>query len=152
MGILASIATLGLKDLVLGILDRIKLPPEKKAEIEKAMAEHAFELQKMEMELASKQADQVAKEIEAASANIRAEATSGDEYTRRARPTFMYLIYLILAFNYIALPLVQLFRGQALAPIDLPSDMYWLFAAGYLGYAGFRSLDKGGFKWNRNNK
>jgi len=134
---------LGIKDIVLGVMDRIKLSPEKKAEIEIAMAQNAHEIAKMEIEIESKV-------LETAAKNIQAEASSDDRFVSRARPTFLYIIYCVLCFNYIALPIIQLFKGMPnLVPIELPEDLYWLFGAGYLGYTGFRSLDKGGFKWNR---
>ena len=145
----SAISGTGLKDLVLGVLDRIKLSPEKKAEIQAQLDKNQFELSKMEHEIAVKQQEYMAKEIDAASANIRAEAGSGDKYSARSRPTFMYVIYLVIIWNFLVLPIIQMANGLTVAPIDLPGDMYWLFGAGYLGYAGFRSLDKSGFQWNK---
>ena len=148
MGFLTEV--FGLKDLVLGVLDRVKLNPEKKAEIQALMEQNAHEVLKWEAELRQKELDLLGKEVEAASANIRAELQSGDRYTSRSRPTFLYMMYLVLAFNFIVLPLVQMIRGATtLVPLDLPGDLYWLFGAGYLGYATSRTLDKSGFKWNR---
>jgi hypothetical protein len=145
----SAVGGTGLKDLVLGVLDRIKLSPEKKAEIQAQLDQNSFELSKMQHELEMKQQDYMAKEIETASANIKAEAESGDKFTSRSRPMFMYLIYVILGWNFIVLPIIQMFKGVPTQPIALPDDMYWLFGAGYLGYTGFRSLDKTGFKWNK---
>jgi hypothetical protein len=132
---ISSVLSLGIKDLVVTVLDRIKLPPEKKAEIELAMAQNAHELARLELELAKTEAA-------SASENIRAEVLSGDAYTRRARPTFLYIVYIILVWNYILLPLIQYADGQAPAPIALPESLFWLFGAGYLGYVGARSFDK----------
>jgi len=133
---ISSIATGGLKDLVLGVLDRIKLAPEEKAKIELQMAQNAFELQKMEAEFQQKLLDTQTKEIEVASANIRAEASSGDKYTSRARPSFMYMCIFILGWNYIAVPLF----GRL--PLDLPEALFWLFGSCVLGYTGARSWEK----------
>ncbi len=133
---IASIATGGLKDLVLGVLDRVKLNPEEKARVEAQLDQNEFELQKMEMELKSKEQDYVAKEVEAASANIRAEAQSGDRYTSRARPTFLYLVNAILAWNYIIVPLFHH------TPLDLPEPLFWLFGSVVLGYTGARTWEK----------
>lgn len=149
IGAIGSIASGGVKDLVLGVLDRIKLNPEEKAKIQAQMEQNAFELEKLEAEIRAKQQDYMAKEIEIASANIKAEMQTGDKLVARARPLFLYVVYVILVWNFIVLPIVQMLQGTTLRPIDLPDDMYWLFGCGYLGYAGFRSLDKGGFKWNR---
>jgi hypothetical protein len=65
--------------------------------------------------------------IEAASANIRAEAQSGNKWTSRARPTFLYLFYVILAFNFIFVPIEQMIKGISLAhlhSIEFP-DILW---------------------------
>jgi hypothetical protein len=126
----------GVKDLVLGVLDRIKIPPEEKAKIELAMAQNAFELQKLETEYQAKLLEAQSKEVEIASANIRAEATNGDKYTSRARPTFMYLCCLILGWNYIIVPLFHH------PPLDFPEPMVWLFGSAILGYTGARSWEK----------
>lgn len=148
----SAVSGSGLKDLVLGVLDRIKLSPEKKAEIEAQLNQNQFEVAKMEHEIAIKQQEYMAKEIETSSANIMAEAESKDKYTARARPTFMYIIYLVIVWNFLVLPIIQMSKGLTIMPIELPGDMYWLFGAGYLGYTGFRSLDKSGFKWNKGAK
>lgn len=151
-GIISAIGSFaggGIKDLVLGVMDRIKLNPEERAKIQAQMDQNAFELQKMEMELKKQQQDYMTEEIKAASANIQAEANTGDPQVRRARPYFLYVMYIILLWNFVLLPFIQMAFKMTLAPINLPSDLYWLFGCGYLGYAGFRSLDKGGFQWNR---
>jgi hypothetical protein len=57
--------------------------------------------------------DAESKAIEAASANIRVEAQSGDKWTSRARPTFLYLFYVILAFNFILVPIGQMIKGMS---------------------------------------
>jgi hypothetical protein len=140
----------GIKDLVLGILDRIKVSPTEKAKIQEALDQNAFELQKMQLEMEQHLADLQAKETEAASANIQAEAKSGDKFVSRSRPTFLYIMYAVITFNFIILPVIEMIRGATtLVPLNIPSEAYWLFGSGYLGYAGFRSLDKSGFQWNK---
>lgn len=136
LGAIGSFATGGIKDLVLGVLDRIKLAPEKKAEIELAMANHAFEIQKLEMELQAKEQERIGKEIEAASANIRAEASSGDKFTSRARPMFIYLMIFVLGWNYVIVPLFHH------SPLEFPEPLFWLFGSVMLGYTGARTWEK----------
>jgi hypothetical protein len=75
---------------------------------------------------------------------IKESLKSEDAYVRRARPTFMYLFYAIILFNFAifpilaaAIPAVELFVYPA-----LPSELYWLFGSAFLGYTGFRSYDK----------
>lgn len=122
--------------LVLGVLDRIKLAPEKKAEIEMALQQNAHELRKMELELKKAEQDAISREIEAASANIRAEAQSGDKYTSRARPSFIYMMLGIMTCNYIIFPVIS-------RPIiEFPEPLFWLFGSVMLGYTGARSWEK----------
>jgi hypothetical protein len=73
---------------------------------------------------------------------IMAEAQSTDKVVARARPLFLYIMYAILVFNYVGLPLLQFAFGRVLEPIILPEGAWYLFGAGYLGYTGFRSADK----------
>jgi len=82
---------------------------------------------------------------------IVAEAQSKDPWTSRARPSFLYIIYIVI--------LMCVFGGiigiwwpdhvtQAAMNINdllaaIPESLWALFGAGYLGYTGARSYDKG---------
>jgi len=48
-------------------------------------------------------------ELQAKERIIVAEMASGDNYTKRARPTVVYFGLLIIGFNYALVPLVSLF-------------------------------------------
>lgn len=76
---------------------------------------------------------------------IMAEASHDDKYVARARPTFLYIGYLVLVFNFILLPLLLFFTKQPMQPINLPEGFWYLFGTGYLGYTGARSADKNGW-------
>ena len=91
------------------------------------------------------------KEMEVKMSAIVMEAQSTDPWTSRARPSFLYVVYIIILS---AIPMGVLFAfspetannitvgfQQWLAAI--PEDMWTLFGVGYLGYAGARSYDKG---------
>jgi hypothetical protein len=96
-----------------------------------------------------------AQELEAASAQaqmaiVLAESQSQDKWTSRGRPMFLYVMYIMLLFG-IPMGLVAAFwPDKALAIAAgyqawlkaIPSDLYALFGAGYLGYGVFRSVDK----------
>lgn len=73
---------------------------------------------------------------------ITAELQSQDPYVRRARPTFNYLFYVILTFNYIFIPIYQLITGLKIEPIVLPTELWAVFGVGFVGYSYFRSADK----------
>jgi hypothetical protein len=81
---------------------------------------------------------------------IVAEANSADPWTSRARPSFLYVMYLLLLW---ALPmgLIAAFRPEAARDIaqgmnayltGLPEPLYALFGTGYLGYTAARQWGK----------
>jgi len=81
---------------------------------------------------------------------IMAEAQSADPWTSRARPSFLYIVYV---FILAALPMGVLYAFLPEIASDVadgvkswlnafPDQLYWLFGAGYLGYTGARSFDK----------
>ena len=81
---------------------------------------------------------------------IMAEAQSKDPWTSRARPAFLYVVYLLIltsipmalvhAFNpELAQRLIEGFNGWLTA---IPEPIITLFGVGYLGYTGARSYDK----------
>ena len=142
MSILGTLLGGGVGKLVKDIVGTFKLSPEAKLEFEREISarEHELALKDKELEMLLLAAQ--TKEIETASANIRAEAQTGDAYTSRARPTFLYLVYVILGWNYIILPVIQMAASQPIQPILFPEELIWLFGSGYLGYTGARSWDK----------
>ncbi|HEV2194196.1 MAG TPA: 3TM-type holin [Candidatus Acidoferrum sp.] len=126
-------------DLFSKIVGTFKLSPEKAAELEAAKEAHAADLQKMQLDMEARTQEAVTREVEAASATIRAEATNGDKYTSRARPTFLYVCNLILLVNFLAVPLFGIHGGK---PVDFPEPLFWLFGSVMLGYVGARSWEK----------
>ncbi|MBI4178362.1 hypothetical protein HY522_02920 [bacterium] len=68
--------------------------------------------------------------------NIRAETMSGDKFTSRARPLFLYICNFILLWNYVVVPLL----GRT--PIEFPEPMCRLFGSVMLGYVGARTWEK----------
>lgn len=89
-------------------------------------------------------------ELEISVATILAEARSQDPWTSRARPTFLYVMYAVIALAFLAGVLgvwwpAQVSRAAAnIAQMltAIPDNLWWLFGAGYLGYTGARSFDK----------
>lgn len=108
------------------------------------------EAEKVKLQLFQAQQAGEFKELEERMSAIKAEASSADPWTSRARPTFMYVVYvLILA----AIPFSVLFAfspGIATAVVlgfkswlaAIPDSMLTLFGVGYVGYAGARSYEK----------
>lgn len=136
MPILDQLFAGGIGQAFKDIVGTFKLSPEDKAKFQAAIDENAKEIALAQIDLQAKAQDELAREIEAASANIRAEAASGDKYTSRARPSFVYVMLGLLAANYIAFPLLG---KTALA---YPDALFWLFGSCMLGYTGARSWEK----------
>lgn len=108
---------------------------------ERAKAQAMLEQQQIDGEL---------KELELQMSAIVMEAQSADKFTSRARPGFLYVVYIyILA----AIPfgfLFALMPDFAAASIEgvqsfltaIPEEMWGLFGVGYLGYTGARTWEK----------
>lgn len=123
-------------DEAVGDVKAGKLPPEAQVELKK------LDVDELRI-LASDQAD--------ARSTIRAESQSQDPFVRRARPTFLYLMYVILGVNYVLVPLINLIFEASHSPVSFPAELYWLFGSSYLGYGYLRTSDKKGsfnpLKW-----
>jgi len=128
-------------DVFAKIVGTFKLSPEQKAAIDAAKEANAEKLAELDRQLQQKAMEIQQAEIEAASANIRAEESSGDKYTSRARPSFIYLMLIIFFCNYVAFPLI----GKS--PIAFPDALFWLFGSCMLGYTAARTWEK--FKPNQ---
>lgn len=81
---------------------------------------------------------------------ILAEAQSPDPWTSRARPSFMYVIYLLLLFG-LPMGFISAYDPTIASNISIgfkqwltaiPSDLYALFGVGYVGYTGARTWEK----------
>jgi Holin of 3TMs, for gene-transfer release len=121
-------------DSVTGLVSEFHMSPEDKAKFAQAAADAAAKAQQASV-------DYDAKLNDIAGQNIRADSTSGDKYTERARPSFMYLVMAVLAFNYIGLPCAQVF-GSHVEPIALPADLLALFGVCVTGYSFMRTAEK----------
>ena len=84
--------------------------------------------------------DQALAEIQ--SWNITAETTSGDPYVRRARPTFLYVMILGVAFSIIIFPILNLIAHKGLVMVPIPDAYLQLFGVSFLGYTGARTWEK----------
>ena len=102
------------------------------------------------LELLQLEGTQELKKLEAQLSAIVAEANSSDPWTSRARPSFLYVMYvLILA----AIPMgvisaawpetaQNIARGMNTYLGGLPEPLYVLFGTGYLGYTAARQWGK----------
>ena len=81
---------------------------------------------------------------------VLAEAQSADPWTSRARPSFLYVIYIMLLWS-IPMGLIAAVAPDKAANIalgmsaylnGLPEPLYALFGTGYLGYTAARQWGK----------
>ena len=88
--------------------------------------------------------------IEARLAAIVAEANSKDPWTSRARPSFLYVMY-VLILTALPMGLLSAFSPATAKDIasgmnaylgGLPEPLYALFGTGYLGYTAARQWGK----------
>lgn len=105
---------------------------------------------KAKLELLRLEGSHELKAIEARLAAIVAEANSHDPWTSRARPSFLYVMYILLLA---ALPMGILAAFSPATAKDiaagmnaylggLPEPLYALFGTGYLGYTAARQWGK----------
>jgi hypothetical protein len=81
---------------------------------------------------------------------ILAEAKSADPWTSRARPSFLYVMYIMILFSF-PMGILSIFSPESASQIAvgmkawlgaIPDALWGMFGAGYLGYVGSRSYDK----------
>ncbi len=81
---------------------------------------------------------------------ILAEAKSADPWTSRARPSFLYVMYMMILFS---IPMgilsafkpdmaIQIATGMKAWLAAIPDSLWGVFGAGYLGYVGAREFGK----------
>ncbi|MCE5335240.1 MAG: holin family protein [Desulfobacteraceae bacterium] len=134
MGILSAV------EVALGIggklIDRLFPDPEQKA--------------KAQLELMKLTQDGELKELELSMSAIVAEAKSSDPWTSRARPTFLYVVYLMILA---AIPMgvlsafkpdlaIAVAKGMQAWLSSIPDGLWATFGIGYSGYSIARSWDK----------
>ncbi|MFN4240489.1 MAG: holin family protein [Erythrobacter cryptus] len=106
--------------------------------------------ERAKLELIALEGTQELKLIEARLQAIVAEANSADPWTSRARPSFLYVMYVLLLT---ALPMGVLAAFSPATARDiaagmnaylsgLPEPLYALFGTGYLGYTAARQWGK----------
>jgi hypothetical protein len=105
---------------------------------------------KAKLELLRLEGTQELEVVQARLAAIVAEAQSADPWTSRARPSFLYVMYVMILCS-LPMGLVAWIDPQAARDIGsgitgylngLPEPLYALFGTGYLGYTVARQWGK----------
>ena len=105
---------------------------------------------KAKLDLLELQGTQEMQQIQTQLSAIVAEANSRDPWTSRARPSFLYVMYVMILW---ALPMgvLSAFRPDTARDIATgmnaylggrPEPLYTLFGTGYLGYTAMRQWGK----------
>jgi hypothetical protein len=109
--------------------------------------------EKAKLELIKLQGSQELQAVETRIAAILAEANAQDPWTSRARPSFLYVMYLMILWA-IPMGIIASIRPETAFAIangmnaylsGLPEPLYALFGTGYLGYTVAR-------QWGKNRK
>jgi hypothetical protein len=131
---------MALLDSLLGpvtrIIDKVVPDPEARdrAKLELLRLENSQELEMLQASLSA----------------VVAEANSADPWTSRARPSFLYVIYVMILWS-LPMGLIGAFNpataraiGESMSAYlnGIPEPLYALFGTGYLGYAAMRQWGK----------
>ena len=118
------------------LLDRFFPDPAEKAAAQ-------FELMRMTR-------DGELKELEVSMSAILAEASSSDPWTSRARPSFLYVVY-VMILAAIPMGILSAFKPDTATAVAagmqawltaIPDGLWATFGIGYSGYSLARSWDK----------
>lgn len=105
---------------------------------------------KAELALATLQSDAELRSFQTQLSAILAEAQSTDPWTSRARPSFMYVMYVMILMS-IPMGVIAAFKPELAKAVAtgmqywlaaVPDSLWALFGAGYLGYSASKSFEK----------
>lgn len=136
MGILQDAIGSNLAEVFKSVVGEFHLSKEDQAKFQQAIDENKKEIDLAQIELESKVQDGISSEVKASIAAYQAEQTGDDGYTKHWRPTFGYMVILLLFWNYAIVPLL----GKQ--PVVLPTQLFEMFGALLLVAIGGRSFEK----------
>lgn len=129
-----DIAGIGsIADLAKLIIERIW--PKSATELEKSQA------QLMLQELIGKREDAL---LEVQKSIIVAELQQSDNFTKRARPSVVYVGLLFIFLIHVVFPIISWFSKEVLPPLSLPADFWWAWGSVVSIWAIGRSAEKYG--------
>lgn len=117
-------------DDAIGVLEQFGQKAQNDPEAMRIIQDHALEMER-----------EYTKQAQAALQVMNTEAASNDPLVRRARPTLMYIGYVILLFQLVVCPLMEI-KISDFVDREIVYWFYWMFSSGYLGYGVLRSVDK----------
>ena len=125
----------GLVGAIGGVIDSLTTTDEEKnaAKVEFARLAAATEFQMIQ---------ELTKELEAKERVIVAELQQGDNYTKRARPTVVYVGLGAFLFNYVLAPTVATLLGTTLTPVEFPAEFWMGWSGIVMTWSVGRSFEK----------
>lgn len=115
------------------IIDNFHMSPEEKVQAQQAVADAQQKAQ-----LAAQDYQVQLNAI--AGQNIRAEETSDDNFTKRARPAVVWMGNALIAWNYGLVPVFGV--HWKLGPVVLPDAFWWTWGTVVTGYVFSRGAEK----------
>jgi hypothetical protein len=87
-----------------------------------------LETQKLILAHVAESEKSIRAEMESKAQVIKAEMESGDDYTRRARPTVVYVGLAAIVLNHVIAPWVSHLSGAGVPDISLPPEFWWAWS------------------------
>jgi hypothetical protein len=115
------------------LIGQFHMSPEEKAQLQQQIAEAQQKAQQASQDYDTKLND-------IAGQNIRAEETSGDKFTIRARPAVIWMGNVLIFWNYALVPTIG--HKWSLSPATLPDAFWWTWGTVVTGYVFSRSVEK----------
>ena len=128
------------------VLDNLFTSDDEKEKNKIAMTQITLAAAQAEKELAIDLEKAYLDDVKDLRRQITVELQSEDAYVRRARPTFNYIFYVVLIFNFIFIPIYRVITNQSLEVIKLPTELWTVFGVGFIGYGYLRTVEKTGKK------
>lgn len=120
-----------------GIVDKFHLGG---AEKQKFKLELEALLQKRNSEIE----ETIRVELQAKERILVAELTQGDNYTKRARPTVVYVGLGFIFFNYCLVPVLAKVFGADVEPLNLPAEFWYGWSGIVATWSVGRTMEKRG--------
>lgn len=141
MGFIGKLLGGGLKTIA-DVAEKFIDTPDKKKKFQ-------LEMKRLEMEVTTQAEETYQVELKTRSEIIKAEMEHGNNYTKNARPTIVYMGLIFTAIVYVIIPSIAYFTGtpsDQMPDIQLPSEFWWAWGTVVSVYGIGRSAEKYGIK------
>lgn len=83
-------------------------------------------------------------ELEARQEVIKAEMAQGDGYTKRARPSLVYVGLIFIGLVHVVMPMFAFFAQREMPELTLPPEFWWAWGSVVSVWSVGRSTEKNG--------